>query len=266
MPPEIAFPQTKQAAWTALELDESLAEAHVALGMAAMFFDHDFRAANSELTRAVELNPGSATAHQAFAYLQVATGNGERAVREMDHALSLDPLSLVINTDRGWVLFFNRRYPEAIEQARESLKLNANFFSSLFLLGRSYAEQGLFGEAIAELEAIALSGRNPLVLGSLGEVYARAGRPGDAREILNELLTLSEESYVPPVAVAAVYVGLGETDLAFEWVERAVEEHDGPVVYLRVDPLYDPLRGDPRLDVLLRRLGLFDTTAGLSDH
>ena len=266
LPPEIAFPQTKHAASMALDLDESLEEAHVALGTAAMFFDHDFGAANRELTRAVELNPGGVTAHQAFAFLQVAIGNGERAVVEMDRALRLDPLSLVINSDRGWVLFFARRYSDAIEQAREALELDESFFYLRWLLGRSYAEEGSFDEALRELEAAAtLSGRNSLILGTLGEVYARAGRPGDARQILNELLTLSEEGYVSAVAVAAVYIGLGETDLAFEWISRAVEEHDGPVAYLRVDPLYDPLRGDSRLDELLRRLGLSGADSESSD-
>jgi TolB-like protein/Tfp pilus assembly protein PilF len=265
LPPEIAFPQTKQSASMALDIDETLEEAHVALGMAAMFFDHDFGAASRELTRAVELNPGSVTAHQAFAFLQMALGNGTRAIVEMDRALGLDPLSLVINSDLGWVLFFARRYSDAIEHAREALELDENFFPVRMLLGRAYAQQGAFDEAIRELEsAVTLSGRNHLILATLGEAYARGGRPGDARQILNELLALSEGGYVSPAAVAAVYIGLGETDLAFEWVNRAIEEHAGPVVYLLVDPLYDPLRGDSRFDELLGRLNLSGTGPGSS--
>lgn len=257
LPPEIAFPQTKQSASLALNIDETLEEAHVALGMAAMFFDHDFGAAMRELTRAVELNPGNVLAYQAFAFLQVAQGNGDRAVVEIDRALGLDPLSLAINSDRGWVLFFARRYSDAIEQAHEALELDENFFPLHWLLARASTELGAFDEAIGELEtAVTLSGRNALVLGNLGEIYARGGRPEDARQVLNELLALSEGGYVSPVAVAAVYIGLGETDLAFEWVNRAIEEHDGPIAYLLVDPLYDPLREDSRLDELLGRLGL----------
>jgi eukaryotic-like serine/threonine-protein kinase len=257
MAPRDAAPRSRAAASDALEIDETEAEAHVALGMTALFYDRDWPSARRELERSIELNPGSATAHQAYAIYQMWMGNFERASAEIARARRLDPLSLVINADESWVFFFARRYGQAIERALATLELEADFFSAHWALGRTYTQQGSFAAAITELEAAAdLSMRSPLVLGSLGEAYAKAGRTRQARQVLDELLRLSERRYVSPVAVAAVHIGLGDTDSAFEWIERAIEERDGPVVYLNVDPLYDDLRSDSRFDAAARRIGL----------
>jgi serine/threonine protein kinase/Flp pilus assembly protein TadD len=252
-----AIPEAKVAALKALEIDRTLAEAHVALGHIKLWLDWDWPAAEREFKQGIDLNPGSALAHNQYAMYLAAMGRLDDAIAEVKRAQELDALSPIVNTDLGWYLLYAGRGSEAIDQLRKTLELDANYLSARWGLGASYAQQQLYDEAIAELKkAVSLSDGSPIPMGHLGFAYGLKGATADARKTLADLNALADRQYVPASAVALVYVGLGEKSQALDWLERAYQEHDFAMVFLDVAPWFKSLRAEPKFEQLLRRMQL----------
>jgi len=259
-----ARPKVIAAIGKALELDESLAEAHTALGAAKSFYDRDWRGAEKEFRRAIELNPNYATARTWYSQILASESRHDEAVAESKRALELDPVSLIINAGWGHRLYRARRYDEAVSALNVALELDPNFYSTRWNLGMAYAQQKKFDAAIRELQkAEALSQQNALVLGGLGYAYAISSDKNQARAVLRSLENQASTQYVDPYAFAVVYAGLGDKDKGFMWLERANEDRDCWIVFLNAEPMLDSLRSDPRFSSLSRRLGLpVSTIAG----
>ena len=254
--PSEAFPRAEAAALRALDLDETLAEAHTSLGWTRMS-QWRWQEAGREFQRAIELNPGYATAHHWYArYLWWSPGRLDEALAEIKRAQELDPLSLIINSSLGEALGWAGRYDEAIEQFRKTLELNPNFAPAHQFLSLPLAQKSMYEEAIVELEkAVSLSGGSAFPLSWLGYFYGVAGRKGEAESVLDQLQERSKQSYVSAASIALIYVGLGRKDEAFDWLERSYQAQE-PLLPLKVDPMWDPLRDDPRFHDLLRRMNL----------
>ncbi len=256
LPPLDGRKQAEEAATKALALDSGLAEAHTALAY-AHHFNWNWNAAEQSLKRALELNPNYANAHNLYASHLMAKGLIDESLASSNRARELDPFSLSISVQRGFLLENARRYDEAIEQLRNVIAMDPNHYQAYWMLGHAYAASGRFTEAVAAAEkTVALSDRVPGALGILGLVYGLAGRKDDATKVLNELLELNKKRYVTPAALVNVYVGLGDKDQAFFWLEKAYEERSNYIAYMNVFPILDPLRSDPRFDSLLQRVGL----------
>lgn len=248
--------KAEAAAVKALEIDDTLAEAHTSLAMFKAISGQDDYS-EKEFKRAIELNPSYSTAHHWYSLFLAGRGRFDEGVREIKRAQELDPLSLIINTDVAWVFYFARQYDRVIEHCRRTLEIDPNFVQAHFNLGLAYEQKGMYDEAIEELQkAVILSKTSPGNLGELGRTYAVSGNRGEAMKILAQLKELSKLRHVHPQSIAVVYIGLGEKDRAFEWLEKAYEERDGWVTSLNVDPRVDSLRADPRFADLLRRVGL----------
>ena len=254
VPPSEAFPRAESAALRALDLDETLAEAHTSLGWTKMS-QWSWQEAEREFQRAIELNPGYATAHHWYGlYFSWNPGRFDEALAELKRAQELDPLSLIINASLGEALDNLGRYDEAIEQLRETLELDPNFGRAQLILGLALTQKSRYEEAIAELEkAVTFSGENPLYLGHLGYLYGAAGRTEEAERVLDQLR--SKQGYVPAASIAVIYSGLGRKDEAFDWLERSHRAQE-PLLNLKVGAPWDPLRDDPRFTDLLRRMNL----------
>ena len=257
-PPTEALPRATAAAKKALELDDTLAEAHTSLA-GTRFHYYDWLTTERELNLAIELNPSYTTAHHWYAVTLAALGRMDEAIAHEKRALELDPFDLVINTYVGWIYYFARQYDLALEQYWITLELNPKFYLAHLWLGQAYVQKGMYDGAIAALEeAITLSGGSTLVKAVLGHAYAVAGKRGDAQKMLKELNDLSKERYVPSYYVAAIYAGLGEKDQAFEQLYKAYQEHYMFLNWVKVEPMFDSLRSEQRFIELLRKMGLED--------
>ena len=255
LPPKEARSRAEKAAVKALELDPSLAEAHSALG-SVQHYNWKWNEAEQEFKRAIELNPNYANAHNLYASYLMSRGRIDESIAASNRARELDPLSLAISVQRAYLLENARRYDEAIEQLNHVIAVDQNHYQAQWMLGHTYAMNGQLDQAIAAAEkAVALSDRAAGALGMLGMIYGLANRRVEANKVLQELLTLNEQRYVTPAALAYVYIGLGDRDQAFAWLEKAYEEQSNFLAYLRVVPVADPLRSDPRFDELVRRVG-----------
>src|SRR5262245_13909679 len=253
--PQEARRRAEEAARKALEIDSGLVEAHIVMGYVKMY-NWDWAAAEQEFKRAIGLNPNNAQARTYYSRYLASIGRADEALAEMDRAQELDPLSLAVSVQRGFVLEMARRYDELIDGFSRVIAQDPNHYQAHYILGRAYAAKGQLEEAVATLEkATVLSRRAPGALGFLGMAYGLAGRKDEANKVLGELLNLNRRGYVTPVAVANVYIGLGAKDQAFEWLEKAYQERSYYLAYLKVSPAADPLRADPRFDDLLRRIG-----------
>jgi TolB-like protein/Flp pilus assembly protein TadD len=257
--PKDSLPQAKAAARKALELDGTLGEAHATLGNALVAYDLNLAEANREFRRAIELNPNYATAHQWYAESGlVPLGQFDEAIAEARRALELDPLSLVINADVGTTLTSARRYDQAIEQLRKTVEMDPGFYYAHWTLGDALELMGRNEEAIAEYKkAIALND-DPLPPALLGHLYANIGRKDEALAILKQLRELRESSkqrYVSPYNLALIHIGLGQKEEAIQLLEETYEERDGyNIAFLKVEPMLDPLRGDPRFEALVHKV------------
>jgi TolB-like protein/DNA-binding winged helix-turn-helix (wHTH) protein/Flp pilus assembly protein TadD len=241
----------------AIELDDSLAEAHTALGSAKHFYEYDWSGAEREFKRATVLNPNYATAYQWYAQMLGAEGRGEDAMEEHKRASVLDPLSLIIASGTGHRLYRLRRYDEAAISLRDAVEMDSNFPSAHWNLGLVYAQQKDFPSAVKELQkADTLFRGNALVLGALGYTFAASGDTIRARAVLLRLQEQARQHYVDPEAFALVYTGLGNKDEAFEWLTRAIDDRQGWVTFIKAEPMLDNLRSDPRFEELLRRMAL----------
>jgi len=255
LPPLEARRTAESAARKALEIDNEVAEAHAALAY-VNHFNWNWAVAEEEFKRSLELNPNYANAHRQYAVYLVARGRVDEALAEIDRAQEIDPLSLFISSSRGFILQNARRYEDAIDQLRRVIALEPDQYQANWFLGITYVANRQFDEAIAASEkAVAVSGRSPAALGPLGMAYGFAGRKREANKILNELLQLQKQRYLTPMALVYVYIGLGNKDQAFAWLEKAYQERSNHLSFSKVSPTFDSLRSDPRFADLLRRIG-----------
>jgi TolB-like protein/Tfp pilus assembly protein PilF len=251
-----AFPKAEAAAAKALSLDNGLAGAHAALAFANLSFDWDWTAAEREFKEALRLDPNNATAHEYYAEYFVAMGQPEEAIAEDKRARELDPLSLDINAQLGRVYRDARQYDQAIDQCRKTLELDPSFTMAHWCLGLAYVGKKMYQDAIGEFQKARSAGGCPCELAALGYTYAMAGDRPEARRILREMQNLSEQAYAFSYLIAEVYTGLGENDRAFEWLNKAYQQRDCQLTWLKLDPMIDALRPDPRFQDLVRRVGL----------
>jgi len=254
--PEDAYPKAQAAARKALELDDSLAEAHSVLAEVLLRYDWDFVAADREHQLAIALNPNYATGHQWYSHYLLPMGRDEESLAHSLRALELDPLNLIINLHLGWHYFYVGENELAIEQLRQTLELNPTFVVANLFLGQVYEQEMRLEEAIGQFErAVDLSGRTPVHLAALAHAYGISGRQEDAETLLEELL--SGEQYVPSYEIAVIYAGLDRQDEALTWLERAYEKKDSSwIVDVALDPRFQQLHSAPRFQSLKRRLGL----------
>ncbi len=255
--PQDAFPLARDAALRALALDPLSAEAHASLGHIHFQYDRDWSASEREFLRAIELNPNYANAHHWYALSLVWRQRTKEAITEIDRARDQDPLSLVINANRGFILACAGRDDLAIDQARKALDLDDHFAYGHYRLGQIYLLAGRPSDAIPELErAIALGGHTPRAIAELGLAWARSGRPREAERSLDELTRLSARRYVPAFDVALVHAALGHREEAIHRLFQAYDEHSPSLSTLRVSPAFEALRTDARFVDLVRRVGL----------
>lgn len=250
-----ALPKAKAAAIKALELDNTLGEAHNSLAFCLDGFDWDFESAGKEFQRAIALNPSYATAHHWYAWHLALVGKNSEAIAEMKKAEDLDPLSLIINADLAELLLITHNFDESIQQGRKTIEMDSNFALAHNQLAQAYLSKRMNDEAIAELQkAIQLSGGSPTFTANLARAYAAAGRGREAIPLLNGLKKLSNPGYSHASEIAVIYAALGDKDQAMTWLEKSYEDRFNPGVLLR--PGFDPLRSDPRFQDVLRRVGL----------
>jgi serine/threonine-protein kinase len=257
LPPNETYPKAKAYAAKALAIDDTLAEAHTVMGAVRTLYDWNWAEAERELKRAQSLNPNYADAHQLYGgYVLAATGRLDEAKAEMKRAQELNPLSLIITADVGSAFYYARQYDEAIEQYKKAIDLDPRFFIAYKQLGAAYEQKKMYPQAIAEHQKGLAFVRHPQLIASLGHVYAVAGQRAEAQQLLDELREISKQSYINPYWIALIYVGLGEKEQAFAWLEKAYHERFFFLIWLKVEPRLDPLREDPRFQDLLRRVGL----------
>jgi TolB-like protein/Tfp pilus assembly protein PilF len=252
--PAESLPPARSALKKALELDDSLAEAHASFGLLATL-ELDLHRALDELKRAVELKPNYATAHHWLSLAHLTLAQFDSAISEAKRAIELDPLSLVINADTSWIYFSARRYDEAEAQVRKTLEIGPQFFLAHYYLGEVLQFKGHLSEAIAEFQKAFELNNDPYSLAMLGQAYARNGQRDEAQKILARLNEEAKSHYVAPYALALVQIALGDKDRAIEELEHAYAE--GATNYLfviKVDPLLDDLRGNPRFDALVQKV------------
>jgi TolB-like protein/DNA-binding winged helix-turn-helix (wHTH) protein/Tfp pilus assembly protein PilF len=252
MAPAEAYPKAKASATKALELDNTVAEAHSSLAFSFDVFDWDWDSAAREFKRAIELSPGYATAHQWYAWHLIEMGQDGEAIAEMRQAEHLDPLSLIISADMAEILLVAHRNDEAIAQSRKTVDMDPNFAVAHFELGQAFAQAHNYGQAITELQlAVKLSGGSTACYANLAYTYARSNRRGDAERILAILKARLRQN---PSEIALMYVGLGENDHAMVWLETAYKQRFNPSILLR--PAFDPLRSDARFQRLVHQIGI----------
>jgi tetratricopeptide (TPR) repeat protein len=255
-PRKDVVPQAKTAAMKALEIDNTLGEAHTELAVALHILDWDWSGSEEGYKRALELNPNYARAHSMYAWLLTNVGRLDEAIEESKRAHELDPLSVEIWVEFGRRYYFVRDYDKAIEEYRKVLELFPNYgYYTSSELALSLSQKGLHDEAIEEYSKIEFE---PTYHWHLGYIYGVAGKREKALEILNYYLELSKKEFVWPASIAFIYIGLGEKDKAFEWLEKTYEQREAWLDQLKVDPMFDSLRSDPRFQDLLERMNFPD--------
>jgi TolB-like protein/DNA-binding winged helix-turn-helix (wHTH) protein/Tfp pilus assembly protein PilF len=255
MSPREALPAAKAAAVKALELDDTLGEAHTSLGFVLSGFDWNWAAAEKEFRQAIDLNPGYATAHHWYAWHLSLMGRNGEAIDEMRKARSLDPLSLIINADLAEVLLLAHFYDESAQQSRKTIDMDPDFALAHNQLAEAYLQKHMGGDAIAEFQrAVQLSEHSPICTANLARAYASSGRNADAQQLMTGLKQRSNQAYSNAAEIAMVYAALGENTQAMAWLERGYDERFNPGVLLR--PGFDSLRADPRFRDLVHRVGL----------
>jgi TolB-like protein/DNA-binding winged helix-turn-helix (wHTH) protein len=250
------MPKARTAALRALELDESLAEAHASLALIKENYDYDWPGSEKEFRRAIQLGPQYATAHQWYAEFLSWQGRFGEAFAESEQARQLDPLSLIIASDYASILYNSRQYDSAVKQCRSVLELDPNFHHARDLLIPSYLQLGRYDKAVDEINRWAARDQGPWAWASRATVYSRLGRAGEARRQLVKIEQLPGSRADRTPALLIAYSGTGQKERVIELLQRASSEHSNAVVQIKVDPMYDPVRNDPRFKELLRRVGL----------
>jgi TolB-like protein/Tfp pilus assembly protein PilF len=254
--PKDSVPQAKVAVKKALELDDTLAEAHASSARIISGFDFDSIKAIAEFKRALQLNPNYATAHHWFGSGPLlALGQFDESIAEAKRSIELDPLSLINNADFGNDYYYARRYDEAIAQLRQTVEMEPRFYLARYYLGQALQAKGQLSEAIAEYRRAAEVNDDPFVLALLGQAYARVGQQAEANKILAQLNQEAKSRYVGAYGLGLIFLGLGDKNRAMDELERAYRENDGNDIYnIRIDPMLDDLRGDPRFEALAEKI------------
>ncbi|HEU4480004.1 MAG TPA: tetratricopeptide repeat protein, partial [Pyrinomonadaceae bacterium] len=264
VPPQAEMPKAKAAAQKAIDIDPTLAEGYTSRGFIKLAYDWDWLGAEADLKRGLELNPKYPTAHQWYASYLVQMGKFDLAKKEIEQAQQLDPLSPIISSNAGLYSYFEHRYDDAITQYQKTLEIDPSFWVAHHYLGLAYAKKGMNEQAINELRnSLHSPGTAPLkegsvendpeVAASLGFAYGLAGRRKEAEAILTRLQALSQRRYVSGLYLAIVYTGLDDNDRAIEYLNKAYENRHPGLVLIRVDPIFDNLRSDPRFQKLVAR-------------
>jgi len=257
LPPNEAFPKAQAYAAKALEIDETLAEAHTSMAAVRLFYEWNWAEAERELKRAQALDPNDAGAHDLYAVYLDAMGRLDEAMAETKRAQELDPLSLMFSTNVGIESYYARQYDEAIAQLEKTINLDSRYNPAYLWLGQAFEQKKMYREAIATFEKGMSQGeRHPKLLASLGHTYALAGERKRANKVLDELREMSKRRYISPYLFAVVCVGLGDKEQTFAWLEKAYQDRSFFLIWLKVEPQFDSLRDDPRYKDLLRRIGL----------
>jgi tetratricopeptide (TPR) repeat protein len=252
--PKEAYPKAKAAATKAIELDDTLGEAHVSLAFCLENFEWDPESAGREFTRGIELSPGYATGHEWYGWHLAALARHSEAIAEVQKAATLDPLSSSIGADLAEQFLVAHRFDEAIKQSRNTITLDPFFAPAHYVLGQALVQKHNYNEAITELKkAIELSPGSTAFTANLAYAYAVSGMQDEAAKILDGLIGRSPQAFSNAPEIAMVYVGLDEKDRAMVWLEKAYAERFSPWVLMR--PCFDPLRSDPGFQDLVRRIG-----------
>jgi DNA-binding winged helix-turn-helix (wHTH) protein/tetratricopeptide (TPR) repeat protein len=263
LPPAEALANARAAAMKALEIDPELAEARTSLALVKFRLDWDWAQAETEFRRAIQLNPGYASAHHFYGLYLSAMGRATEAIASLRLAQQLDPLSLIIGAALARVLHFGGHHERAHEQCLKTLEMDPLFAEAHMNLALVHVQRSMLADAVDQLRrAMATAGRRPLMQAILGYVYGLAGDRDQARRTLAELEGLAGEGQVPMLYLVYPCIGLGKTERAFELLEKAYQDRSGLLVFLKVEPIFDSLRADPRFDDLLRRMGLHTAVAG----
>ena len=241
----------------ALELDETLADAHNVLAMVRLRYDRDWIGAENEHKRAIQLDPNNAVSHFWYSHFLLPHGRTQQSLEESQRALELDPLSLIVNVHLGWHYLYAGQFEQAVAQLQKAIELDQGFALTYLFLGQAYEEQQSYEKAIATFQTgITLSHGVPVYVAGLGHAYALAGKRGDALKVLADLKAASKRRYVPSYEIAVIHAGLGDKDETFAWLQKAYDDRDSSwLVDLNVDPRFEPLRSDARFVELVRRIG-----------
>ena len=255
--PHDVYPKAKAAVAKALELDPNNVVVHDAMAANLMFYDWDWAAAESEFKRAIEIDPDYWHPHELYAYLLTAQGRADEAIAEAKRAQEIDPLSLIAHASAGYPFYFSRQYDSSIEQQRKALELDPGFVLAHLNIARNLVQQGKYEEAIAGYkQSFNVMGRTSQLVGELGHAYAVSGKRAEALKLLDELKEMSGRQYISPLDFAFIYTGLGDKQQALDYLEKAYQERSTWLMWIKVDPRFDPLRSEPRFQNLLRRMNL----------
>ena len=257
MAPREAMPKAKKAAEEALRLDESLAEAHASLGYVKLHYDWDWAGSENGFRRSLELKPNYGDAHHWFSHHWMAMGRKEESLEESHRAIESDPLDPMFNIHLAWHHLLSREYDQAVEQCRTTGEIHSDYIWAPFFMGLAFEQKGNPREAVNQFErAVALLAGNAVMLAGLGHAYALVGRKAEARDVLAKLIELADRRHVSSYEIAVIYVGLGQIDDAFAWLQRAVGDRSSWLAYLKVEPRLDPIRSDLRFDELMAQVGI----------
>jgi DNA-binding winged helix-turn-helix (wHTH) protein/Flp pilus assembly protein TadD len=262
LPPSEARRRAEELTSVALELDANLSEAHASVAAIRMFFDRDYATAEREYLRALQLDPANADGHRQYATFLAAMGRFVEASEELQAARELNALSLAVNLESARNHYLQRQFQECIDECWQMLILEAEFAPAQHILGLAYEQMAMYDDAITELRnAYTCSRGNPCVTAALGHAYAHAGKQDEAKEILEQLVALSRHRYVSPYWQSMVHLGFNEYDTAFDLLLAACRNREVSLLWLNVEPRFDPIRSDPRFQDLLSSLGLRRTGA-----
>jgi tetratricopeptide (TPR) repeat protein len=257
LPPKEVFPKAQAYAVKALQLDDTIAEAHVSLGAYRLFYAWDWQGAENELRRAKELNPNYPEAYHFYSHYLQVTGRTKEAIIEIKRGLELAPIAIDINGELGFAYYYASEYDRAIEQFRKTLEMDPTFMLSYLFIGQAYEQKGMYEAAVAELnKAKTLSGGWLSIEAELGCAHAASGHRAEAHKVLQALRERAAREYVNPYLLATIYLALGERDQALAWLEKAYAERSTFIPFLKVEPKFGSLRSDPRFIDLVRRVGL----------
>ncbi len=261
LPPHEAMPRAEKAARRSLELDNSFAEAHTALALVNHHYHWDWKAAETEYQRAIELNPDHGDTHLWYSWLLLALGRRDDAFDEIEQTMSIvqetDPRRLVtVHTTRAAAYYFGREYQRAVEECEKAEQLDPGYFMLHFIAGRAHMRLNNYARAIKHLKAAIGAGEMPLMEAALGLAYAVSGKKGLTQKLAEQFKDAAKKRYIPPTYFGMLFAGLGDRDKALEWLEKAYQERADGLTWLAVEPMMDDIRSDPRFQELVRKIGL----------
>lgn len=254
-PPKEAMPKAKEAARKALALDDKLAEGYTSMALIRMQYDWDWEGAERDFRRAAELNPSYALAPHQYGWLLAYIGRLDESLVQFKRAQQLDPLSTLVAVDLAMPFYFKRQYEQALDLDRRALDMDPSFFLAHVTLGMHYAALRKFPEAVAAMDKAKALEDQPFVIGYAGYAYGMAGKTGEARKLLDDLKQRAKQRHVSSQFMAQIHLGLGEKDLTLQWLEKAFEDRSIVMPWLKMEPMFDPLRKEPRFQELVRRVG-----------